>query len=79
MFSRCPRYLSHGPAAEMWSVVHLPCAFSRIGSFDEVVAVPRRERLEQLQPVAVGAHDHLDALALGRRSEEALVARLESA
>lgn len=24
MFSRWPRYLYHGPAREMWSVVHLP-------------------------------------------------------
>ena len=31
MFSRWPRYLSHGPAAEMWSVVHLPCAFISTG------------------------------------------------
>mmetsp|Transcript_6284 Transcript_6284/g.25241 ORF Transcript_6284/g.25241 Transcript_6284/m.25241 type:complete len:316 (-) Transcript_6284:976-1923(-) len=26
MLSRWPRYLSHGPAIEMWSVVHLPLA-----------------------------------------------------
>ena len=26
MLSRCPLYLSHGPAMEMWSVVHLPLA-----------------------------------------------------
>jgi hypothetical protein len=32
MFSRWPRYFSHGPAGEMWSVVHLPLAFSRTGS-----------------------------------------------
>ena len=25
IFSRCPRKRSHGPAIEMWSVVHLPC------------------------------------------------------
>ena len=31
MFSRWPRYLSHGPAVEMWSVVHLPLAFSSTG------------------------------------------------
>ena len=52
MFSRWPRYFSHGPAAEMWSVVHLPCAFISTGQAEVVVAVPRRERLEQLQPVA---------------------------
>ena len=28
MFSRWPRYLSHGPAMEMWSVVHLPRALA---------------------------------------------------
>ena len=32
MFSRWPRYFSHGPAIEMWSVVHLPCALSSSGS-----------------------------------------------
>ena len=32
MFSRWPRYFSHGPAAEMWSVVHLPWAFISTGS-----------------------------------------------
>jgi len=31
MFSRWPRYLSQGPAAEMWSVVHLPLALMRTG------------------------------------------------
>ena len=29
MLSRWPRYLSHGPAAEMWSVVHLPLILIR--------------------------------------------------
>jgi hypothetical protein len=24
MFVRCPLYFNHGPAAEMWSVVHFP-------------------------------------------------------
>ena len=33
MFSKCPRYVSHLPAAEMWSVVHLPLAFIKIGNF----------------------------------------------
>ena len=64
MFSRWPRYLSHGPAAEMWSVVHLPLAFISTGRLDVVLAVPRRERLEQLQPVAGRADLDLDA---GRR------------
>ena len=32
MFSKCPRYFSHLPAAEMWSVVHLPLAFIKMGS-----------------------------------------------
>ena len=31
MFSRWPRYFSQGPAMEMWSVVHLPLALTRIG------------------------------------------------
>src|SRR5580704_12166951 len=29
MFSRCPLYLSHFPAAEMWSVVHFPFTLTR--------------------------------------------------
>ena len=31
MFSRWPRNLSHGPAMEMWSVVHLPLALMSTG------------------------------------------------
>jgi len=31
MLSRWPRKRSHGPAWEMWSVVHLPLALSRTG------------------------------------------------
>jgi hypothetical protein len=61
MFSRWPRYLSHGPAIEMWSVVHLPLAFSSTGRSEVVVAVPRVERLEQLQAVAGGRHLDLHA------------------
>ena len=30
MLSRWPRYLSQGPAAEIWSVVHLPLILIRI-------------------------------------------------
>ena len=60
MFSRWPRYFSHVPAAEMWSVVHLPLAFISTGRSIVVVAVPRRERLEQLQALGVGADDDLD-------------------
>merc|ERR1711962_669223 len=30
MFSKWPLYLSQGPAAEMWSVVHLPSTLMRI-------------------------------------------------
>ena len=26
MLSKCPLYLNHGPAIEIWSVVHLPSA-----------------------------------------------------
>lgn len=29
MLSKCPRYFNHGPAAEMWSVVHLPFTLIR--------------------------------------------------
>ena len=71
MFSRWPRYLSHGPAGEMWSVVHLPLAFMQHRQADEVLAVPRRERLEQLEAVGVGRHHDLDAASrrpAGRRS-----------
>lgn len=32
MLSKCPRYLSHGPAAEMWSVVHFPFTLIRTES-----------------------------------------------
>ena len=32
MLSRWPRYLSHGPAALMWSVVHFPRTLIRIGA-----------------------------------------------
>mmetsp|Transcript_33922 Transcript_33922/g.100966 ORF Transcript_33922/g.100966 Transcript_33922/m.100966 type:complete len:293 (+) Transcript_33922:705-1583(+) len=32
MLSRWPRYLSHGPAMEMWSVVHLPLALMRMAA-----------------------------------------------
>ena len=63
----------------MWSVVHLPLALSEHGQLDEVVAVPRRERLEQLQPVAVGSTTTSTRRAVGGRGEEALLARLEPA
>src|SRR6266699_3422432 len=33
ILSRWPRYFNHGPAGEMWSVVHFPFALIRIGSF----------------------------------------------
>ena len=32
MLSRCPRYLSQGPAELMWSVVHFPWTLIRIGA-----------------------------------------------
>ena len=79
MFSRWPRYLSHGPAIEMWSVVHLPLALRRIGRSSEVVAVPRLERLEQLQAIAGRRHDDLDRRAVLRRRDEAGLARVEAA
>ena len=63
--------LSHRPAAEMWSVVHLPTALSRTAEADEVLAVPRGEGLQPLQPGAGRVDDHLDPAAVrraGRRS-----------
>ena len=71
MFSRWPRYRSHGPAAEMWSVVHLPWALSSTARSTKSLPVPRRERLEQLQPFAVGADVDLTPVRVGRRGEEA--------
>ncbi len=50
MLSRWPRKRSHGPACEMWSVVHLPRALSSTGICLVVSPVPRGEGLEQLQP-----------------------------
>ena len=41
MFVRWPRYRSHGPAGEMWSVVHLPAAFSSTCSPVKSLPVPR--------------------------------------
>ena len=79
MFSRWPRYFSHGPAAEMWSVVHLPWAFISTGRLEVVLAVPRRERLEQLQAVAGRADDDLDAGAVLRRGGERVLARVVAA
>ena len=63
----------------MWSVVHLPLRLQEHGQVDEVVAVPRRERLEQLQPVAVRIDGDLDTAAVGRRRDEAGLAALEAA
>jgi hypothetical protein len=47
------------------------------GKLDEVGAAPRRERGEELQPLAVGSHRHLDARAVGRGRLAARVARVE--
>ena len=70
MLVRWPRYLSHGPAGEMWSVVHLPTAFGEHPHVGEVATVPRGEGLEQLEPVGVGSHDDRDAGGVvGRRAE----------
>ena len=37
IFSRCPRKRSHGPAIEIWSVVHLPCALISNGILSKSV------------------------------------------
>ena len=39
----------------MWSVVHFPARLEQHLQPGEVAAVPRRERLEQLQPLGVRA------------------------
>ncbi len=38
MLSKCPRYFNHGPAIEIWSVVHLP--FALINNFKPFKSVP---------------------------------------
>ena len=63
----------------MWSVVHLPLALSRIGQPLVVLAVPRREGLEQLQALAGGVDHHLDAAAVDGRHLERLLAGVEAA
>ena len=70
---------SHGPAAEMWSVVHLPLAFISTGRLDEVVAVPRGRRAR----AAAGARcrgdtSTVDVGAVGRRGDEAGLAGVEA-
>ena len=78
MFDRWPRYRSHGPAGEMWSVVHLPAAFIEHAQAHVVAAVPRGERLEQLEALAPGLHDHLDGRAVGGRRHEPRLAGVEA-
>ena len=63
MFSRWPRKRSHEPAAEMWSVVHLPLAL--------------RSSASSPKSFAVGVDHDLDARAVVGRGEEALHAALE--
>src|SRR4051812_48723220 len=48
------------------------------GQLDVVLAVPRRERLEQLQALAVRVDDDLHARSVFRRSDETLGAGLEA-
>ena len=67
------------PAAEMWSVVHLPWAFIEHRQPEVVLAVPRRERLEQLQAVAGRADLDLDARAVVGRSRERVLAGVVAA
>src|SRR3989344_9113426 len=35
ILSRWPRYFSHGPAGDMWSVVHFPAALSNTGTLSK--------------------------------------------
>ena len=78
MFSRWPRYLSHGPGGRDVVGGALALGLDQHGQVDEVLAVPGRERLEQLEAVAGGRHHHLDAGAVGRRRDEAALARREA-
>jgi hypothetical protein len=45
MLSKCPRYFNHGPAIEIWSVVHLP--FALINNFKPFKSVPSQVQMEQ--------------------------------
>src|SRR2546422_9223411 len=45
---------------------------------DEVPPVPPGERRQELEPIAVGLHDHLDRLRLVRRRLEALLPTREA-
>ena len=56
MFSRCPRKRSHGPAIEIWSVVHLPDAL--ISSRKSVKSFPSHaakgsSRCRRFEPAAI--------------------------
>ena len=60
-----PLYLSQGPAAEIWSVVHLPLTLMRI--LMSVRSVPNHLSKE-LQSVGGGRHVNSDGAAILRRS-----------
>ena len=64
-----PLYLSQGPAAEMWSVVHLPLTLMRI--LMSVRSVPihlsKGERSWSLEPVKGGGHVNSNRAAVLRR------------
>ena len=71
--SRWPRKRSHGPAGDMWSVVHLPFALTQHLRALKVVAVPPSERREHLQArrVRVDVDDDGAAIVSGRLVAEA--------
>ena len=54
----------------------LALGFHQDGQAEVVVAVPRRERLEQLESIAGRADDHLYIAAVGRRRRERVLARV---
>ena len=79
MFSRWPRYLQ--PRARpsrcgRWCTCPGPSPAT--GRLEVVVAVPRGERREQLDPVARRVDHDLDAAAVGGRSLEARLAGVEA-
>ena len=49
MLSRWLRYLSQGPAALMWSVVHLPSTLISIQGLLNILPIPQVEWLEELE------------------------------
>ena len=78
MFSRWPRYRSHGPAAEMWSVVHLPLALTSTGSSRKSLPSQGANGSSSWRRSLVGPTDHLDALAVPDGARKPALARARS-